>query len=708
MRYVLIFLVLLAALSAAPAFADHPVGADAHEPPAEETQPARVVTYGAAFFARYEPNSALDMVSQVPGFQLDDGQNVRGFTNAAGNVLINGQRPSVKQDSPAAILGRIPAGNVVRIELIRGQTTSIDLQGQQVVANVILREDSPATGRWEAYVYDNTGDDVIMPGGGISLADRWSDVDVNLGLSGNRHAHNTRGSRNSYAPDGSLLEDRSNDELNKHLTASANFSAAAVLGKTQLQVNSKLGYDDVHEWLAANRVPQDPGESPFSEKIVEDRRQQAFELGISAERALRPALTGKAILLFAGDDEEQDSTQRVRDGNGDDVLFRTSAAETDASESIARVEFDWTGIENHHLQFNAEYAFNALEGALIQAVDDGTGPVPEDVPGANTRVEESRVDFLVADTWRRGAFEVNVGLGAEASEITQTGDADLTRDFFFVKPHAVVSYSPERGRQTRVRVAREVSQLDFSDFVSATVFQDDDLALGNPNLRPETTWVADVTHERRFGDIGVVKLRAYHDWIDDVEDLLPLTPDFEAPGNIGDGRRWGIEIETTLPLDRLGLKAARLDLKARWQDSEVTDPVTGGERELSVGGARISTRVPWQDIDVRYLVQADLRQDFEVARAAWGFSLTSRAERRLYKVDELDVYDEGLILNPFVETTRWLGLKIQLRAIDLLAKNKTRQRTIYSGQRGLSPIERIELTDVNRGRQFELVFTGSF
>jgi outer membrane receptor protein involved in Fe transport len=700
-------LVLVVALVAGTARADHPVGDDEHESP-KRTTSAAVVDYPAEFFSRYRPNSALDMVNEVPGFQLDDGADVRGFTNAAGNILINGQRPSVKQDTPAQILGRIPASNVVRIELIRGQTTSIDLQGQQVVANVMLREDSAAAVRWEAYVYDNTHDDVIMPGGSISLSDRWSGIDVNVGLDGNRHAHNSKGSRNSYAPDGSLLEDRSNNLLNKHLTLSANLNASAWLGETLLQVNTEVGYDEVHEWLLADRVPQDPAEPPFNEKIVDDREENSLEFGVSAERGLREDVTGKGILIVVANDTDEVSTQRIADENGDETLFRISDRTTDATEAIGRLEFDWTGFEHHHLQLNAEFAFNALEGSLFQTVDRGTGPVVEDVPGANTRVEEDRFDLLLADTWHRGAIELNYGLGAEASTLTQTGDAELERDFFFVKPHAVFSYSPAKGRQTRFRLAREVSQLDFNDFVSATVFQDDDLALGNPNLKPETTWVADLSHERRFGDVGVISVRAYHHWIDDVEDLLPITADFEAPGNIGDGRRWGVEIETAMPLARLGLESARLDVKARWQDSKVTDPVTGEDRELSVDSARVQTRVPYDDIDVRYIAQADFRQDFTAARVAWGFSAVTRAERRLYKVNELDVYDEGVILNPFIETTRWLGVKVQLRVVDLLARNKTRVRTVYTGERDLSPVERIEITDINRGRQFELVFIGSF
>ena len=63
------------------------------------------------------------MVQQIPGFQLDDGGGLRGFGSAAGNILINDSRPSAKQDLLSAILARIPASYVERINLIRGTSS---------------------------------------------------------------------------------------------------------------------------------------------------------------------------------------------------------------------------------------------------------------------------------------------------------------------------------------------------------------------------------------------------------------------------------------------------------------------------------------------------------------------------------------------------------------------------------------------------------
>eukprot|EP01030_Chromulinospumella_sphaerica_P023915 gene23915-23975_t len=51
-----------------------------------------VTAYPASFFAEAQPNSAMDMIARIPGFAFDEGDSVRGYGGAAGNVLIDGQR----------------------------------------------------------------------------------------------------------------------------------------------------------------------------------------------------------------------------------------------------------------------------------------------------------------------------------------------------------------------------------------------------------------------------------------------------------------------------------------------------------------------------------------------------------------------------------------------------------------------------------------
>jgi hypothetical protein len=40
---------------------------------------AQIVNYPASFFDRYQPNTALEIVTQIPGFIINDGDRARGF-----------------------------------------------------------------------------------------------------------------------------------------------------------------------------------------------------------------------------------------------------------------------------------------------------------------------------------------------------------------------------------------------------------------------------------------------------------------------------------------------------------------------------------------------------------------------------------------------------------------------------------------------------
>ena len=96
----------------------------ASAPEAAATQ--GVIAYPPAFFAAARPVNAREMLDRIPGFVFNGGDGVRGYEGAAGNVLIDGQRPASKSDNLDDILRRTPASKVARIELIRGGAPGID------------------------------------------------------------------------------------------------------------------------------------------------------------------------------------------------------------------------------------------------------------------------------------------------------------------------------------------------------------------------------------------------------------------------------------------------------------------------------------------------------------------------------------------------------------------------------------------------------
>jgi hypothetical protein len=664
-----------------------------------------VVEYPASFFARYKPNTALDMVQQVPGFQIDDGDVSRGFAGAAGNLLINGQRPSAKQDRPSAILSRVPASQVIGIKLIRGQVKGLDLRGQTTVVDVLLSTDSPTAISWEAYTLYSTAAP-IKPGVKASLSDRWRDIEYNIGIDLQRDANGEFGNEYLFDINHNLTETRVENQEETGFGSGLFMNASSTLGETFIHINGKFGLGNGPEIHDSSRIPVTG--SRRENRVKNSQHGETYELGMDAERNLAKNLIGKAILLFTERLSDVTSTQTTLDNIGNSLLFRQADTITRTKEGIARLEIDWSGLADHSIQLNVEGAYNLLDGSLNQIEESGSGLTNIDVPGGNSRVKETRGDFLLKDTWSMGKFELDYGMSAEVSKISQSGDAELKRNFFFISPQATLNYTPVKGKLTRIRMAREVAQLNFNDFISTTVFEDDDLALGNPNIKPDRTWIAELSHERRFSDNVVIKATAFHHWIKDVLDLLPLTSSFEVPGNIGNGRRWGLEVETTVPLTWLGLMGSRLDMKFRWQDSTVVDPVTGMDRVLTaVSGFR---GVP--DIKFRqgndYVIDISYRQDFEKQRIAWGWRAAEQAERPVFKVNETELYNEGIYFNVFVETTRWLGLKARIEGHNLFNYFEVRDRTVFNAERDLTPIKSFALRERNVGRRINLVLTGNF
>ena len=135
-----------------------------------ESAPGSARTFEPAYFSQFAPRNALDMVTRIPGFTISGGNNQgqRGLGQATQNVIVNGERLSSKSDSVEDQLRRIPAVDIIRIEMVDGNT--LDIPGLTgLVANVIYKSNG-ASGqfRWTTgFRPHNT--EAQLYGGEISL-----------------------------------------------------------------------------------------------------------------------------------------------------------------------------------------------------------------------------------------------------------------------------------------------------------------------------------------------------------------------------------------------------------------------------------------------------------------------------------------------------------------------------------------------------------
>ena len=680
---------------------------DPSSPVAECNDASCETIYEAVFFDPYAPVTALDMVNNLPGFSLDNGDSgSRGFGGTAGNILINGERVSAKSESPSDLLSKIPAADVERVVVIRGQVGGTDLRGQSVIADVI-RKDSGATGTWALTAASPHPDPQILPSGTISYSDQTGALSYTLGASASRSQFILDADERVLNGQGQAREIR--DEVFKQtddgfdLTVNATYDFQA----TRFGFNAQYDFENESGGERSLRQPQAADAFLLSQGI--DNEQRALELGFDAERAFSEHVNAKLIALYRRDDQ-------LRNGNlvrgAPDQVGEITTETTNnqlETENILRLELDYSGFEGQLIEAAIEGARNSLDSDFelrrrraSTTSNANQGLMPVDVPGARTMVRENRLDFSIANSFSIGRLALDLELAGEASEIEQTGGFSEKRSFFFWKPSLTLSYAPQDNRLIRGRLLRRVSQLNFSDFVSAADLGDDELALGNPSLRPETTITLDLTFEQRFNSIGLLSITGFYDWIDDVEDVLPLLVDplidpqggLEVPGNIGSGFRYGMRGQFTIPMERVGITGGRLDFNGRWQYSGVDDPLSKRQRELS-------NERDWT-------AQINFRQDLPNAKFGWGINAGIFNDYANFGLDEIDRFSRSWNFGAFIETRAIKDLRIRLGVNDLFRDTTDRDRSVFDGPRNSAPLDFREIRDRERNRQFFVQVRGVF
>ena len=651
-----------------------------------------IVVYPATFFSGYQPISAGDMVAQVPGFQLSDGDGSRGFAGTGGNVLVNGERPSSKQDPVSSILARIPASQVQRIELIRGNTGRFDAGRQAILVNVVI-DTSRRAWTWSTTLEQDLDSGGPTPSGRLALVDRVGNTRWGAGISASSGFFGNAMTERLLVA-GMDVEGRDESERTRSRSLQLNANSASTFDRATFRLNSEIVYRESDFFERSLRVPSTNPESGFNLNQRSQDNELEVEIGGDLEWQPAPRWTARLIALHNSEIVDDENREILIVAPLPPALQRQSIRDTSQRESIGRLELDWTATDTHLVGLNFEAALNSLDNALVLQVGTGGELVPVDVPGANNRVEELRGNLEILDTWQLGSFSIESAMGAEFSRISQSGGSAPDREFFFLKPSLTIVHAPQERVLNRFRLGRDIAQLSFGDFISSANFFDNDVDRGNPGLEPQQTWAAEISSERRFGDLGVAKLTVFHNWVSDVQDRLPVDDRFEVPGNIGDGRRWGASAEGTIALAAIGMEQARLDLEARWEDSAVTDPVTGKSRRFS--GQRF------------FALEGKLRQDLMAAGWAWGIESDYQDRATGYELDEVDISERGIDVEAFVETTRYFGVKMQLTAQNLLDRQFLRDRSVFAGPRDSSPVDFREIRDLRRGRSVLLTISGSF
>ena len=701
----------LATVMATPAFAQASGDSPA---PAMTSSSSRTTAYPASFFAQYAPRNALDIARQVPGFQIDFGdQSIRGFSGAAGNVVINGQRPSSKSENLNDILQKIPASRVVRVEIGPGDIFGSDYSTRNQVLNIIMSAEGGLDGNVTGSLRRlYTG--AIVPDGSISALIRRGASTINLSAGFNNNVNHEEGTdtiRDLTPPlaSGDLLEHRrkfnSYHDFNPYISGSWSLERAA---DKSIHLNARWspGQFDLYQ---RNRVTV-TGEDPRDDNLIQDYDNDSFELGGDITRPLAGGAI-KLVGLATRRNIDNFDSYILRDGIRSEGAAQvggfqqTQKAERD--ETIGRLSWSRQNIAGFSFEAGFEGAFNTLDNTteLFDVEEDGS-LTPHPLPVTSATVKEKRGEgYVNVGRQLNPNLRVDAGVRYEFSHLTVDGDAEADRKLQFWKPSLTIDWKPVGKWHAQFSVKRTVAQLNFFDFVTAAELSTDRVNAGNANLEPQRTWEFRATADHPLLGDGQVKLDLGYDNISMFQDrVLICDPDhpgdasfcFDAPGNIGTGKRSFAALTVDAPLDKLvGISGLRLKFFGQLQRTRVEDPISGEKRNFS-------------DFYPKWQWNVSLRRDH--ASWSYGFEVSDRDSFTFYRTDEFDTnFNTQPYATAFVEYRPDKRTSITFDIDNAINTHGARDRQIYFPNRAdLNPFIVDEFRERNRHLNLGLTFKRTF
>ena len=679
----------IAVMGTVPAYAQD----DQQPAPAAANGDAQV--FEPAYFAQFAPRNALDMVDRIPGFSISGGndQGQRGLGQATQNVIVNGERLSSKSESVRDQLRRIPSTDVVRIEILDGNATSIPgLTGQ--VANVVYTSNG-ASGQFEwttGFRPHNT--EAQLFGGEISVIGSSGALDYTVSLSNENNRFGADGPVSITDRDGALIESQYSKLSGKFDNPKISTAFSYDFGG-DVTANLNLSYgSDFFSRKEPETAIDSAGVTRTREALVEEDGPE-YELGGDIQFPFGP---GSLKLILLERFERDNYSSSVIDRLSDDSPPRGFRFEqtNGAGERIGRLEYDWK-LWGADWQLSGEAAFNRLDrrsrlfelapgGEFVQlAFPQGNGGVTEDRYDASLSISRSLSSTL----------SVQVIGAMEFSTIEQTGFAANSRSFKRPKGSFAATWKPRDDFDISVTLAKRVSQLSFGDFLASVSLNNDNQNGGNNELVPYQSYNVEIEANKTFGAWGSLKLEARKAWFQDFIDWFPLPGGGEARGNIGDADRLHLQANATINLDPLGFRGARVDLEVVKRDMNVIDPFTGLTRPFSY--------------DQEGSFEIDFRHDVPGTDWAWGANLDHFDQAPYARRFEIGREWEGKVFGSlFIEHKDVLGLTVRVRANNLLGARDYFRRTVFDGPRPEGAVRFEEYRSRRIGPIFRLTVSGDF
>ncbi|MBC9032449.1 TonB-dependent receptor [Sphingomonas sp. JC676] len=712
------------------------------------TDPNPVLSYDLEYFQKFEPVSVGEMLKRVPGvtFTSDvleyDQPQFRGLPPGYTQVLINGRRAPGGESDRSFFVDRIPAELVERIEIVRAPRADQPSEGAAGTLNIITKESASFEGGFaKAGALINGRDGKTRPSGAVAYAGHISDSTDFWGALNYQERRNPKKKVSYRFDDVAVTDDkRFPDGLNSKYISDPEFNNFEAQSDTRdgsdlsgsAEISTRFG-DGGHFRLGGFFVDTDRNEDETS--LTYEGSDLDFD-GVETQHEeidqQTYAVTGDALIplgdfklgVAGGWNAYRDHTDALASEGGEEDQSDLELVEV---ESTRVKDDEFTG--TLFLRYGDGGAFKVKGGIdLLSKKRTGSNSV-FDVEDDETEINNAatfKIDEKRYDPYLRLTFEptseisIDAGLRYEITDRDVTGvDGTASYNTSQLNPSLHLRYAPTARDQFRASVARTVRRPDY-DLISPYEQEespgDDDISYGNPSLKNEQSWGADVGYERRLGAKGIVGVNFFYRDIKDLIELVRVGDVLDdeddptsdviggrfTPRNIGDGQTWGVEVDFSTPINIFGFGETGLFANYTYLDSKTNDPATGEERRFN--------NQPHHIYNVGFI------QNVAPADLSFGATISGRSSAFESNFDETVNLRYDPDLEAFVEKRIGKHIVVRFSAQNLLDRVKKEDFRKYDGDslteilaaRAAGDIDEYEIEREHAGPLFQATLRAAF
>jgi iron complex outermembrane receptor protein len=619
-----------------------------------------------------------EVLNRLPGIDagsaISDGSSTpraRGMSRDSVDVRVDGERPAGGSRIVSGVVGRLPVGDLERVEILRG--SSAEYGGSaSVTINLVMKK---TLAKKSTALKAALGLNERAPTGQFTITQTGGEGDFSWSLPVTLNLHRIPSERKLNREDNAsgtrTLWEQERDygfQTFREFVITPRMTWKS--GRDSLTI-SPLLFDglrkrenDANLFTLTNPADGTGFIDNGNRFIYEQSHRQLMRLRAEGEKYFSDTKLSGRLALNHG----KNSVNLARHSYNASHVLTNILERSNSHENEVNTALRWDqGAELHNLSIGVEYV------RLSRHNDQNFAGVFV----ANNQHDATQSDRVlwVQDEWSPDdAFTLTTGLRAENMRMSAD---DSSQHYMGWLPSIAARWEPVDSWVVRTSLGAGLKMPRLDEISNATALS---LTVntpveadrrGNPDLKPERSVNFEVVLERYLAkEAGAISANFYVRSTQDFTERLILKEGvrwIDRPYNVGDALHWGVEFDGKVKMDDAGWKG--LTIK-----SHLTLPRTHVDDEM-LGKRRIARDTP------RYLLSMGLDQSLPKLQSSYGLSvqLSGRSETSV-PTEQYGFTQSRLLLDAY-----WLyklSPKFNLRVSgqNLLATNTLRKNQYVSGR----------------------------